>query len=523
MKQKCKGLFLGILIGTTVFTATGFASNDTVQKELAYRNINIVVDGNEITPTDANGNYVEPFIMDGTTYLPVRAVANAFGKDVSWDDTTNTVSIKNQSANSQSIVGTYTTTYPIPLTLTLNADNTGNVTNGEQTVDLTWVQNENQLTLTPVNPELTPETLTVNGHRLISLEDEDLYFTKNNAVTSQENGTSATLQKDVTYRDIKIVVDGNEITPTDANGNPVEPFIMDGTTYLPVRAVANAFGKEVGWDDTTSTVYLEAQLTESNNVVGNYAYTGIEQNGVLLSQNVPEFYIILNADGTGILAGNDSSVIKTNWTLDQNSVIMTIPTATQPLFVFTVDGNDLILEIDDLKLIYAKTKTDVLSEISNKKATITMKTVTVDKSDANKPIVTIEMETGGIIKAELYPDVAPITVENFISLIEKGFYDGLTFHRNIPGFVIQGGCPNGTGTGGPGYSIKGEFASNGVENNLSHTRGVLSMARAMDPDSAGSQFFIMHADALYLDGEYAAFGMVIEGMDVVDSIANSGM
>ena len=153
---------------------------------------------------------------------------------------------------------------------------------------------------------------------------------------------------------------------------------------------------------------------------------------------------------------------------------------------------------------------------------VTMKTVTVDKTDANKPIVTIEMESGGVIKAELYPDVAPITVENFVSLIEKGFYNGLTFHRNIPGFVIQGGCPEGTGMGGPGYSIKGEFASNGVENNLKHTRGVLSMARAMDPNSAGSQFFIMHADAPHLDGDYAAFGMVIEGMDVVDQIAETG-
>ena len=157
------------------------------------------------------------------------------------------------------------------------------------------------------------------------------------------------------------------------------------------------------------------------------------------------------------------------------------------------------------------------------KAIVTMKTVTVDKTDATKPIVTIEMESGGIIKAELYPEIAPITVENFVSLIEKGFYNGLTFHRNIPGFVIQGGCPLGTGTGGPGYQIKGEFASNGVENNLKHTRGVLSMARAMDPNSAGSQFFIMHADAPHLDGDYAAFGLVIEGMDYVDAIATSGM
>ena len=150
----------------------------------------------------------------------------------------------------------------------------------------------------------------------------------------------------------------------------------------------------------------------------------------------------------------------------------------------------------------------------------TMKKVTVDKSE-KLPIVTIEMADGGIIKCELYPDIAPITVENFIELIEKGFYDGLTFHRNIPGFVIQGGCPYGNGMGGPGYTIKGEFTSNGFKNDLKHERGVLSMARAMDPNSAGSQFFIMHDDAPHLDGDYAAFGRVISGMDVVDKIANS--
>lgn len=135
------------------------------------------------------------------------------------------------------------------------------------------------------------------------------------------------------------------------------------------------------------------------------------------------------------------------------------------------------------------------------------------------PIVTITMEDGSMIKAELYPDVAPNTVRNFISLIQKGFYNGLIFHRVIPGFMIQGGCPDGTGMGGPGYSIKGEFARNGVVNQLMHTPGVLSMARAMHPDSAGSQFFIMHAAAPHLDGEYAAFGKVTEGMEVVDAIA----
>lgn len=135
------------------------------------------------------------------------------------------------------------------------------------------------------------------------------------------------------------------------------------------------------------------------------------------------------------------------------------------------------------------------------------------------PIVTITMEDGGVMKAELYPDVAPNTVNNFISLVKDGFYDGLTFHRIIPGFMIQGGDPDGTGMGGPGYSIRGEFSSNGFQNDLRHTEGVLSMARTMMPDSAGSQFFIMHRDAPHLDGEYAAFGRVIEGMDVVNDIA----
>ena len=134
-------------------------------------------------------------------------------------------------------------------------------------------------------------------------------------------------------------------------------------------------------------------------------------------------------------------------------------------------------------------------------------------------MVTIQMENGKEIKIELYPQIAPITVENFISLVKDGFYDGLTFHRVIPGFMIQGGCPDGTGMGGPGHTIQGEFLSNGVENTLRHTRGVLSMARANNPDSAGSQFFIMHADAPHLDGQYAAFGKVVEGMEAVDEIA----
>ena len=139
----------------------------------------------------------------------------------------------------------------------------------------------------------------------------------------------------------------------------------------------------------------------------------------------------------------------------------------------------------------------------------------------NYPIVTFTMENGDVIKAELYPDIAPISVNNFISLINQKFYDGLIIHRVIRGFMIQGGDPEGTGCGGPGYSIKGEFSANGVENNLKHTEGVLSMARSMAPDSAGSQFFIMHKNAPHLDGSYAAFGKVIEGMDVVNKIAET--
>ena len=140
---------------------------------------------------------------------------------------------------------------------------------------------------------------------------------------------------------------------------------------------------------------------------------------------------------------------------------------------------------------------------------------------AQNPVVTITMENGNVIKAELYPEIAPISVNNFISLINKNFYDGLIFHRVIKGFMIQGGDPVGNGTGGPGYSIKGEFSQNGVKNDLKYTEGVLSMARSMAPNSAGSQFFIMHKNSPHLDGSYAAFGKVIEGMDVVNSIAET--
>ena len=138
---------------------------------------------------------------------------------------------------------------------------------------------------------------------------------------------------------------------------------------------------------------------------------------------------------------------------------------------------------------------------------------------AKNPIVTITMVNGDVMKAELYPEIAPVSVNNFISLIQKNYYDGLIFHRVIKGFMIQGGCPDGTGMGGPGYSIKGEFAQNGFANDLKHTEGVLSMARSMHPDSAGSQFFIMHKNSPHLDGAYAAFGKITEGMDVVNKIA----
>ena len=137
----------------------------------------------------------------------------------------------------------------------------------------------------------------------------------------------------------------------------------------------------------------------------------------------------------------------------------------------------------------------------------------------SNPIVTIEMENGGVIRAELYPEIAPNTVNNFISLINKGYYNGIIFHRVIEGFMLQGGCPDGTGMGGPGYSIKGEFSGNGFKNELRHDPGVLSMARTMAPNSGGSQFFIMHKKAPHLDGQYAGFGKVVEGMDIVDAIA----
>lgn len=163
----------------------------------------------------------------------------------------------------------------------------------------------------------------------------------------------------------------------------------------------------------------------------------------------------------------------------------------------------LIKSLKDLKMLY-KLREDTYME----------------NNEVKNPVVTIEMENGGVMKIELYPDIAPNTVNSFISLINKGFYNGLIFHRVIPGFMIQGGDPEGTGMGGPGYCIKGEFNSNGFKNDLKHSRGVLSMARARDKNSAGSQFFIMVEDAPHLDGEYAAFGKVIEGIEVADKIVS---
>lgn len=168
----------------------------------------------------------------------------------------------------------------------------------------------------------------------------------------------------------------------------------------------------------------------------------------------------------------------------------------------------------------ANTETEPAAQATEAPAAQEPEKTEEDTNVKNNPIATITMKDGGVMKLELYPDVAPNTVKNFISLANKGFYDGLTFHRIIAGFMIQGGDPDGMGSGGPGYSIKGEFASNGFQNDLKHTRGVISMARTMVPDSAGSQFFIMHADAPHLDGEYAAFGMLTEGFDVLDAIAS---
>ena len=168
-----------------------------------------------------------------------------------------------------------------------------------------------------------------------------------------------------------------------------------------------------------------------------------------------------------------------------------------------------------------KTETNTQNTTPDEPAGSNEQTPEEDLTVEQYPIVTITMKDGGVMKLELYPDVAPNTVKNFISLANSGFYDGLTFHRIIAGFMIQGGDPAGNGTGGPGYGIKGEFTANGFTNNLSHKRGVISMARAYMPDSAGSQFFIMHADYPYLDGQYAAFGMLLEGFTVLDQIAMS--
>jgi len=227
----------------------------------------------------------------------------------------------------------------------------------------------------------------------------------------------------VSYNNIKVYVDNEAIELKDASGDIVEPFIYNGTTFLPVRAISEALGKEVRWDGDTQSVYIG------------------EQPG--------------NAWGSG----------------------------------------------DTEEPIAAPDPTDI--------------------DTTNAIIATIEMQDGGIIRLELYPKVAATTVANFVELANAHFYDGLTFHRVIEGFMIQGGDPEGTGMGGSSKTIVGEFDANGIKNNMSHKRGVISMARSYDMNSASSQFFIMHEDNTFLDGDYAAFGRVIEGMDVVDVIAEN--
>ena len=180
----------------------------------------------------------------------------------------------------------------------------------------------------------------------------------------------------------------------------------------------------------------------------------------------------------------------------------------------------LFIIVLSLSLLVACNSTEPEEEKETKEVKETKEKQTFKGENEESPIVTMTMESGEEVIIELYPQLAPNTVNNFISLIQDNFYDGLIFHRVIPGFMIQGGDPEGTGTGGPGYSIKGEFESNGFSNELEHKRGVLSMARSQSPDSAGSQFFIIHEDSDHLDGDYAAFGQVIEGMDVVDEIAS---
>ncbi len=180
----------------------------------------------------------------------------------------------------------------------------------------------------------------------------------------------------------------------------------------------------------------------------------------------------------------------------------------------------LFIVVLSLSILVACNGAEPKEEKETKEVKDTEEKQTFKGENEESPIVTMTMENGGEVIIELYPQLAPNTVNNFISLIQDDFYNGLTFHRVIPGFMIQGGDPEGTGAGGPGYSIKGEFESNGFSNELEHKRGVLSMARSQDPDSAGSQFFIIHEDSAHLDGDYAAFGQVIEGMDVVDEIVS---
>ena len=270
------------------------------------------------------------------------------------------------------------------------------------------------------------------------------------------------------YDEHKVFIDKHQIK------FDVEPVMFDGRILVPMRKIFETMGAAVTWLPETSGIIaekgdikIEMQI-ENPDIFVNSEKITLDVSPKLIEGNT---LVPVRAVAEGLNA-------KVEWVQETGTVLITSPS---------------------IKV---------------------MKNVTVDKSDEKKPIVTITTETNQIIKAELYPEIAPVTVENFIKLIDDDFYNGLNFHRIEPGFVIQGGCPIGNGTGGPGWKIKGEFTSNGFKNDLKHERGILSMARAADPDSAGSQFFIMLGAAPHLDGEYAAFGKVLEGMDVVDEIVD---
>ena len=292
--------------------------------------------------------------------------------------------------------------------------------------------------------------------------------------------------------DITVKVNGEEIHPEMA------PVIVEERTLVPLRAVSEALGCDVSWDADTKGI----TLCDGSNLY----FTWIDKD---------------HAFKTSATALEDTTVMDVPPTI-MNDYTMVPLRAISEMFGATVnwDGGTSTVTID-------YTKKNVEEGLAKKFETY--EKVLNQKYDAYKNYADdtgnivraeIQLEDGGNIELELYPDIAPKTVANFVKLANENFYDGLVFHRVIKDFMIQGGDPEGSGMGGPGYSIKGEFNYNGVENNLKHSRGVLSMARAQHPDSAGSQFFIMHADAPHLDGQYAAFGKLVEGEDVLDSIAS---